>query len=156
MIFSVSLFVISWICFYLFADKKKFTIFYPSCLLSLYLSCAVDFFATEHYILWDYPQGSKIQTYFYHLLQQFGVYPVVTYLFLQTLPKNQNILHMLRHVFYWSILSITIEWLAISVGYMEHLKWWNLGWSYLCDWILYFIFYSHHKWREKWIEHEAG
>lgn len=150
MAFSITLFVISWICFAIFADKSKFHLFYPTCLLAIYLSCAVDFFATEHYILWDYPQGTKIQTYFYHLLQQLGVYPVVTYLYLQNLPKQDKNGALILHIFYWSILAFCIEWLAINSGYMKHVKWWSLGCSYIADWILYYIFYRHHKWREKW------
>ncbi|WP_367749805.1 CBO0543 family protein [Ammoniphilus sp. 3BR4] len=97
-----------------------FTIFIPRALLAIYMSCAVDFFATEHYILWDYPQGTKMQTYFYHLLQQLGVYPVVTYLYLQTLPKNNHRKwRVVRHIFYWSILALSIEWLALNTGYIK-------------------------------------
>ena len=147
MTFSITLFVISWICFFIFADRKNFHLFYSTCLLSAYLSSAVDFFATEHYVLWDYPQGTRLQTYLYHLMQQFGVYPVVVYLFLQTLPKKEDKFHLIRHVFYWTIFSIVVEWLATQIGFMKYEKWWNSGWSYFSDWILFFVFYLHYKWR---------
>lgn len=108
MAFSITLFLISWSCFIIFSDKRRLHYFYPTCLLAIYMSCAVDFFATEHYILWDYPQGTKVQTNFYHLLQQLGVYPVVTYLYLQTLPKNNHRKwRVVRHIFYWSILALS-------------------------------------------------
>jgi hypothetical protein len=123
MTFSVTLFASSWICFFIFADKKKFHLFYPTFLFSAFIACAADFFATEHYLLWDYPQGTKIQTYFFHLMQQFGIYPVVTYLFLQTRPKQQITLTLTKHIFYWTILAIVLEWLALKMGFIKHEKW---------------------------------
>jgi hypothetical protein len=149
MTFSVSLFVISWICFFIFADKKKFHLFYPTCLFASYLACATDFLLTEHYVLWDYPEGTKMQTYSYHLMQQLGVYFVVSYLFLQNLPQRKHTFTLFRYVFYWTLLALLIEWLATTTGFMKYGKWWKLGWSYLCDWLLYFIFFFHHRWREK-------
>ncbi|MBP1934239.1 CBO0543 family protein [Ammoniphilus resinae] len=149
MTFSTTLFVISWICFFVFADKKKIIYFYPTCLLATYFSAAVDFLFTEHYPLWDYPHGTKMQTYIYHLMQQFGIYPVVTYLFLQTIPKRKTKFKLIRHIFYWTLLAIFIEWLAITTHFMEHMKWWNLGYSYTADWLLFFLFYGHFRWWNK-------
>lgn len=147
MVFSITLFVVSWICFFIFADTKKFHLYWTTCLLAMFLACTVDSFAHD-FSLWEYPKPKKMH-YLHHTMQQFGVYPIVVYLYIQTLPQKQNTLSVIRHIFYWSSLAVVIEWLATRTGYMEYQKWWNLGWSYLCDWILYLIFYFHHKWREK-------
>lgn len=149
MLFSIPLFIISWISFFIFADKSRFHQFYPTCLFAAYLSCAVDFLATEHYVLWDYPKGTRTQTYLYHVLQQWGVYFVVVYLFLQKLPKKQKLLTFIPYVFYWTLIALMIEWIAVKTGFMKHEKWWGLQWSYVADWALYFLFYFHHKWRER-------
>ncbi len=149
MAFSVILFVLSWIAFFVFADKKKFRLFWSTCLLGMYLAATVDLFV-HHYPLWDYPKGTKLEQYSYHLLQQLGVYPIVIYLYIQTLPrKKQSIVSMIRHILYWSLLALFLEWLAINTGYMEYKKWWNLGWSYLADWLLFFLFYCYFKWWER-------
>lgn len=148
MIFSIVLFVLSWICFSFFADKQRFFSLAPTCYIAMYLACTTDLLV-HHYPLWDYPAPNKMQTYWRHLLHDLGIYPVVTYLFLQTLPIRQNTLTLVRHIFHWSLFAIFIEWLAIKAGVMKHQLWWNFGYSYASDWLLYLIFYSHHKWREK-------
>lgn len=149
MTFSITLFSVSWLYFFIFADKRKIPLFYSTCLLAMYLASTVDSLGGHYYSLWDYPDSNKLRSFTHHLLQQFGVYPVVVYLFLQTLPKKQNLIRILLHIFYWSILALAIEWIAIKTGFMEYKNRWNLGWSYLADWILYFIFYLHYKWRNK-------
>ncbi|RKD24978.1 hypothetical protein BEP19_03840 [Ammoniphilus oxalaticus] len=146
MIFFLGLFILSWIWFLLFADKSKFRLFYPSVLLAMYLACAVDFFA-HHYELWNYPAPTNQQTFWYHLMQQFGIYPITVYFFLQWLPRRQTWNMIAVYIFAWSMFAFMIEWLAITYGFMEHLSWWNLRCSYLADWILFIIFYRHHQWR---------
>ncbi len=151
MIFSISFFVVSWICFFVFADKKRVAEISPTCLLAMYLACATDLLV-HHYELWDYPAPSKMQTFWRHLMHDFSVYPIVTYLFLQTLPKKQTFATVTLHIFYWSILAILIEWIAIKTGSMKHKLWWSFYCSYLSDWILFLIFYFHHKWQKKHIK----
>lgn len=146
MTFSIIQFIISWGCFILFADKKKFYLIVPTCYTAMYLACTTDMM-TFVYPLWEYPAATKIQVFFRHILHDTAIYPVVTYLFLQTLPKKQSVFSIARHMFYWSILAISIEVIAIKTGNMNHHLWWNFGFSYLADWILFVIFYFHHRWR---------
>lgn len=148
MSFSIILFIISWISFFIFADKKKFYLLAPTCYLAMYFACFSDMM-TSVYPLWDYPAPTKVQVFIRHVLHDNGIYPVVTYLFLQTLPQKQNTSSVLRHIFYWSLLAISLEWIAIKTGNMKHGYWWGFGWSYLADWFLYLFFYFHHKWRER-------
>lgn len=145
MAFFFGLTALSWLCFIFFANKKKLRLFLPTCLLAMYLACTVDFFA-HHYDLWNYPAPTGRQTYWYHLSQQFGIYPIVVYFYLQWLPKGSNRLIFVGYVFLWTLFSILIEWLAVKLGYMEHKKWWTLWVSYVADWILFVVFYRNYRW----------
>lgn len=146
MTFSIILFVISWLCFFVFSDKKKFYLIVPTCYIAMFLASTSDMM-TNVYPLWEYPAPNKKQIFFRHILHDTGIYPVVTYLFLQTLPKNRNFSTVVLHIFYWSILAILIEWITIKTGNMKHGLWWNFGCSYIADWVLFTLFYFHHKWR---------
>jgi hypothetical protein len=144
MTFPIIKFIVSWVCFLLFADKKKFYCFSSTVYLAVILALITDLlmFVTP---LWEYP-GSKTQLFYKQMINSFGIYFVTTYFFLQTLPKKQTFLTITRLIFYWSLFSIIIEWVSLKLGYIKHGLWWNLGWSYLADWILFFVFYVHHKW----------
>lgn len=146
MTFSILLFAMSWICFFLLGDKKRFIELSPTCYLAMYLACTTDML-TNVYPLWEYPAKDRLHVFYRHVLQDAGIYPVVTYLFLQTLPERETILHVARHIFCWSLLAIGIEVIAITTNHMEHHLWWNYSWSYAFDWVLYIIFYAHHRWR---------
>lgn len=144
MIFSVVIFIASWVSFLIFADKKKFFNFLPTCYLAMILGLMTDIL-TYHYPLWSYPAQNKLFQLFRNYLDELGVYFVVTYLFIQTLPRKQSIFKIAIHIFYWSVLSFSLEFIAIATGSMNHGLWWNIGYSYIADWILYIIFYSHFK-----------
>ncbi|WP_134703563.1 CBO0543 family protein [Ammoniphilus sp. YIM 78166] len=154
MLFSITTFTLAWLAYIRFADKTKFHKLYPTVLLAMYLASSVDLFGSHHYKLWDYREEDKEGIeYLHHLLQQLGIYPVVTYLFLQYIPCEEINWRLLRYIFYWTLLSLTVEWLAIITGNMYYSKWWTLGYSYLADWILFLIFFFHYRWRKK---HESG
>lgn len=149
MIFSAVLLITSWICFLIFADKKKFFIFLPTCYLAMILGLMTDIL-TYQYPLWEYPAPSGLGKLFRTYSDEFGVYFVVTYLFIQTLPKKLIIFKLIKHIFYWSILAVSIEVIALATGSMKHGLWWNTGYSYICDWILFIIFYNHYKLLDKY------
>ncbi|MBB6214766.1 hypothetical protein HNQ80_000851 [Anaerosolibacter carboniphilus] len=144
MTFSIILFIISWLCFFIFADKKKLKGFLSTCYLALILGLTTDLLI-HHYPLWNYPSSSESHCINRHLADDFGVYFVTTYLFLQTLPKDETRLSIARHIFFWSILAISIEFIAIKTHAMKYGLWWNMRYSYIADWILFLIFYIHHK-----------
>jgi len=101
------------------------------------------------YPLWEYPSKNDLHLFIKQVMHTFTLYPIVTYFFLQTLPKKTNLMMVIRHIFLCSIIAISLEFVYLKTGYMEHNKWWNLGYSYLADWILYLIFFFHHKWINK-------
>ena len=146
MLFSISKFIISWACFILFRNKRKFSLLVPTCYIAVILALITDLLMFV-YPLWKYESATKLQLFIKQMLNSFGIYFVVTYFFLQTLPKKQTPFTVGLHIFYWSVLCILIEVLALRLGYIKHSLWWNLGWSYLADWILFIIFFAHHKYR---------
>lgn len=145
MLFPIIKFFSSWIIFLTFAEKRLFFRFSSTVYFAVILALITDLlmFVTP---LWEYP-GSKTELFFKQMLHSFGIYFVTTYLFLQTLPKKATIFTLTRHIFYWTVFAIIVEWICLKIGYIKHGLWWNLGWSYLSDWILFFVFYLHYKWQ---------
>ncbi|WP_066633550.1 CBO0543 family protein [Desulfolucanica intricata] len=148
MIFSIVLFAASWLCFFIFYKKEKFFLYAPTCYLAVILGLMTDVL-TDHYPLWQYPASSEIQKFWRDILDDFGVYFVVTYLFLQALPQKTTLLAFFRYFFYWTLLAVSLEWIALKTGNMEYGLWWNIGYSYLADWLLFAFFYGHYRWQEK-------
>lgn len=149
MYFSITVFIVSWIAFIIFADKRKFFIFSPTCYVAIILGFATDLLIV-HYPLWSYPAQSCFSKCIRLYLDDFGVYFVVTYLFLQTLPKKRSIISLIFHIFLWTLPSILLEGIALMTHSMEHDLWWSIFYSYFSDWILFMLFYLHHKLRVKY------
>jgi hypothetical protein len=135
-------FALSWGCWFVFADKSRWREIFPVCILAGFLDGITDNI-TQQYRLWEYNgSASHILPY---ISDSLSIYAVVTYLFIQWLPKKQTVQLMLRYWFMWTTLSISIELVHLYTGHMHYGLWWNIGWSYLADWILYWIFYQFHK-----------
>ena len=137
-------FIICWLTFLFFSNKKKFPLFITTVYLGIILALITDLMMFV-YPLWHYP-GTKIEQFCIQLLNGFGIYFVVIYFFLQSLPKKQTVITVARHVFHWSLFVILFEMLYLYIGFIKHGLWWNLGFSYVADWFLFIIFYIHHKW----------
>lgn len=144
MIIGAVTFIISWIVFLFSFNKRKFPLYLPTVYTGVIYALITDLM-TFVYPLWKYP-GTNIEAFWIQLFNGLGLYFVVIYFFLQTLPKIQTVLSVARHIFYWTIFSITLELLYIYLGFIEHGMWWNMGFSYIADWVLFIIFYLHHKW----------
>ncbi|MFC7686271.1 CBO0543 family protein [Ureibacillus sp. GCM10028918] len=140
-------FIISWIVYLFFSDKKKYHFYALTVYIGIVLALITDLLMFV-YPLWNYP-GSKVEKFFIQLLNGFGLYFVVIYFFLQLLPKKQTILSVTRYIFYWSIFAIILELIYLYLGFIEHGLWWNIMHSYIADWILLFLFYLHHRWASK-------
>lgn len=137
-------FILSWIVFLTFSNKKSFSLYVLTGYVGIILALITDLMMFV-YPLWQYP-GTKIELFCIQLLNGFGLYFVVIYFFLQSLPKKQTVLSITRHIFIWSIFVITLELLFLNIGFIKYGLWWNIGFSYAADWILFIIFYIHHKW----------
>jgi hypothetical protein len=149
MVFFTTVFIVSWLCFWIFANKKKFFQFLPSCYIAIILAYTADFIADKYPSLWHYPASTTLQRISIELSDDYGVYPVVVYLFIQWLPKTQNIWSMFRYILLWTTFCILLEYIAVKIGSEVYGPLWNIGKSYVADWILFLFFYSHYKWWRK-------
>ncbi len=134
-------FAIVWSCWFIFADKSRWRELFPVCFFAGFLGSVSDII-THHYKLWEYDRGQSLVA---ELADDFGVYLVITYLFIQWLPANRTILKLLTYWLIWTAVTISIEWIHLRTGHLEHHMWWTIWHSYVSDWILLFIFYQYHK-----------
>lgn len=151
MAFSITIFIISGIAFFILADRSKFFEYSPTCYVAMILGLMTDVLI-HHYPFWRYTAAKKPQIVIRHYLDDFGVYFVVVYLFVQFLPKKDNVFNLLVYIFFWTFLAILLEKIALMVTGIEHGLGWNLVYSYISDLILFLIFYAHHKLRDKYAD----
>jgi hypothetical protein len=79
------------------------------------------------------------------LLDDFEIYDVVTYLYLQWLPKTRRLLDLFTYIFPWTLFAVLIEYIHINTGHMAHHHGWTFWYSYVADWTLFLMFYTYHK-----------
>lgn len=134
--------IIVWTVWYLFADKKRWREIVPVSLFASFLGQLTDSIMV-YYKLWEY--YSELHPLVTIILDEFEIYPVVTYLFIQWLPKNKKCMPMFWYWFKWAGVAISIEWIHVWAGYMGYHQWWNIGCSYTADYILFWAFYKFHE-----------
>jgi len=52
---------------------------------------------------------------------------------------------MLRYWLAWTAAMAANEWTHVVTGHITYPLWWNVYYSYVSDWILFWIFYQCHK-----------
>lgn len=134
-------FISFWIAWYLFANKTRWREIFPVCMLASWASLLTEAVINHHFKLWAYA-GSTLLSLFANGL---GTYMVTTYLFIQWLPEKKTTAGITIYILSWSIFSILLEYLHLSLGYMQHLDWWNLGYSYVSDFFLFLIFFMYYE-----------
>ena len=136
-------FVIVWIIWFVYADKKRWKEILP---VSLFASC-LGFLADiliEYYPYWEYSEES-LPPLFLEIGDEFEIFPVVTYLFIQWLPANETMKNMFLYFFGWTAVAIFIEYIHLVTDHMEYLNSWTMWHSYVSDWILFWLFYMYHR-----------
>ncbi|HWR06150.1 CBO0543 family protein [Sporomusa sp.] len=134
-------FVLFWILWLIFADKSRWRELFAVGIFAGFLDGFADIFSF-HYPLWKYhPPDSVVP----NLFDNMGVYIVVSYLFIQWLPKNPSVVRMLMYWFLWTAFAIAIEWVHVHMGYMTYDSGWRMEYSYIADWIIYWMLYKFHK-----------
>lgn len=135
------LFLSSWTAFILFADRKRWRIYAPVSLLAMVMSLTSDHFVSS-YPLWSYRDTSDVvPESIIRVLDDFGVYPVTTYLFIQYKPRLGGVRRVLYYLA-WTSGVILLEKFFCLQGWMVHNLWWNLGCSYLADWLIFLLLAS--------------
>lgn len=138
--FYIVWFILVWLIWNSYADKKRWRELLPVCIFAAFLGIGTDELM-HYYPLWEYV-GSPLLI---HLADDFGIYAVVTYLFIQWLPKQCIIQKMLLYWVKWTTVAIIIELIYVHFGYLLYHQWWMIWHSYAADWFLYWIFYKFHK-----------
>lgn len=113
----------------------------PVCSFAAFLGAFTDTI-THHHAIWIY--DTETVNLIAELLDDISVYPVVVYLFLQWLPKKRTPTKMLTYWFMWTAFALSIEWIHVATGHMNY-NGWNMGYSYIADWFLFWLFYKYHK-----------
>lgn len=141
--FFIIWFLLSWSIWLIFADKKRWREIIPVCIFADFLGSLADIIV-EYYKYWEY-LGNVFHPLILDISDELGIYPVVTYLFIQWFPKTQSFWRIFFYWFAWTGLAIIIEYIHLITGHMEHSSGWTLWHSYVADWILFFLFYQFHK-----------
>lgn len=131
--YFVLVFVLCWLFFFFKADKSRARELFPVCVYTSFLGLFTDLLMVE-YKLWSYT-GLPHSLYTIPLLLDFGIYPVVAYLFCQNLPEQWK--QIFKRAVLWMIPAIIFEWVTILTGNMQHHMWWTLWLSLLSDIIIY-------------------
>ena len=140
--FWILRFILFWAVWFVFADKKRWREILPVCILASFFGATTDNLV-HHYYPWIY---DTMQTNIVaDITDDWSVYPIVTYLFIQWLPRERSFRKMFSYWFIWTGVAIGIEEVHLITGHMSYPTWWNLGWSYLADWILFWLFYQYYK-----------
>jgi len=140
--FWVIRFIIFWAAWLVFADKKRWREILPVSVFSGFIGASSDNIM-HHYHLWIYE--STETTFLADMTDDWSVYIVITYLFIQWLPKQQTSWPMFKYIFLWTGISILIEYIHVVTDHMSFPTWWNMHWSYFADWILFWILFQYHK-----------
>lgn len=142
--YFIGLFVVSWILFYWKADKRRIRELFGAAVFASLLGSLTDLLMVE-YKLWSY-FGLPQPLFTIPIMLVLSVYPVVSFLFVQGLPDMW--LQILWRTLLWSVIAVIFEWITLLTRHIEHLMWWNLGYSFLADIIIFLsiaAFYRYYR-----------
>jgi hypothetical protein len=143
----IFVFFVSWAAFAIFAQKDRFKELYQSSLIGMVMSLSSDIF-TLFYPLWAYRDvdtGFRRQAITF--LDDFGIYPVIAYLYVQHLPATTR--DWFFYTFLWTLGGLIIEYILVRQKYLYYQLGWSLFGSYLSDWTIFIILTVHHLWQQK-------
>lgn len=138
MLFWIGKFIFLAVIWLIFADRRRWKEILPVCLFASCISLWVDQLC-ELFELWEYYPIDPLSD----LLNSLDVYIVVIYLYIQHLPNYLTAKTLLKYIFYWTTVTIFIEYIHVRLGYMKHHNW-NYIYSYLANWVLFFLFYKYY------------
>lgn len=142
---SIMLFFLSWLVFLWFGDKKRIPELFPTSVFAAFLGLLTDLIM-EEYQLWSY-HDSPLSGQGVPLVLDFGIYPVVAYLYMQYLPQRTK--KRVIYILYWTIGSILLEYAYLKFGLIRHHLWWSLWISYISDWMIYGLFILQYQYYAK-------
>ncbi len=127
-------------------DWKNWKFYYPTFLFLMVGDLVYQFLFFNH-SMWEYiPVGSD-KSWAKHthiaLLIMLIKYPATISIFLGHLPtvKWKKFLHILG----WTIIYTINEFTDLKIGALVHKNGWNLGWSALFSFVMFFVLAVHYK-----------
>ncbi len=131
--YFIILFVLSWTWFIIKADKSRLREMYGAVIYTSFLGLLTDLMMVQ-YKLWSY-SGLPHSKFTIPLILDFGIYPVVAYLFLQNLPLTKK--GMIKRTLIWTLCTITLEFITVITGHIEYHLWWRLWLSLIADILIF-------------------
>lgn len=125
-------FLFSWTAFFCLFQRKRFREILPTSLLAMVLGLTSDVI-TNSYPFWTYVDG-KLPHAVISILDDYGLYFVVSYLYIQFLPSTFR--KWWLYTFCWTLACLTFEFLYVKSGHMIHRYGWSLLSSYFADWVI--------------------
>ncbi|UOF88952.1 cupin domain-containing protein [Fodinisporobacter ferrooxydans] len=142
--FFIFIFLISWASFLLFSNKKRIHELYQSSLIGMMMSLTSDAVTSFHPFWFYNDPETHLSKFVIQMLDDFGVYPVISYLYIQYMPNSVR--KWLKYTWCWTLAGITIEYMMVNRGYITHQLGWSLSLSYISDWIIFGLLTLHHQW----------
>ncbi len=138
--FFIIRFMLVWTIWLIFADKKRWRELFSISFFASAVGSTTDHLM-HYYDLWRY-QDKLINRFVLNAMDDWGIYIVVTYLFIQWLPRNRSIKNMVPYWIIWTSVAISIEFIHIKTNHMIHKNGWTFMHSYIADWVLFYVFYK--------------
>ncbi|MGZ4112738.1 MAG: CBO0543 family protein [Tumebacillaceae bacterium] len=138
----VLVFLSSWVAFICLADRKRFREIFTTSLMAMVLGLTSDLII-EYVPIWHY-QDPVVPTLLIKVLDDFGLYFVVSYLYIQFLPVTFK--KWLLYTLLWTLSCISFETIMLKSGRMQHEMGWSLWSSYVADWVILGFLTTYHLW----------
>jgi hypothetical protein len=142
--FFIGRFILFWTLWVIFADRKRWREIFPVSIFAGLVGSTTDNI-TQFYGFWEYYGQQGLKSWVIKVMDDWGIYIVIVYLFIQWLPKQRAFGRMFGYWFIWTSLAISIEWIHVITNHMEHNNGWGFWHSYVSDWFLFWLFYQYHK-----------
>ncbi|MFB5188881.1 cupin domain-containing protein [Alicyclobacillus fastidiosus] len=126
----------AWVCLLLFGDRKQFRRVFPSVAVGVIMSLASDII-TNQYPFWKYHDNEFLPPVVVQLLDDFGIYPCIAYLFVQHIPTSAK--KWIIYTACWVAGGMGVEWVMAYQGYLTYGLGWNLGWSFAADCAIFIV-----------------
>ena len=127
------LFVICWSYFLWRADKSRIREIYGAMIYTSLLGLLTDLIMVK-YQLWTY-EGLPQPHFTIPLTLDFGIYPVVAYFYVSSLPESWPSIFL--RALAWMAPALFFEWMTLRLGKMHHHQWWTLWLSMISDILIY-------------------
>jgi hypothetical protein len=122
--------LIAWV---LFADKSRWRSLSVISLIAMLLAFTAQILA-QRYPVWDFV---GYEHWHFVTLANGVMYMVATWMFIQWYPVGRKPTWTAAYWLTWTTFAVIIEFVYIQTGHMIHTPRWNLGYSYIADWLLF-------------------